>query len=165
VKMRFRTDGSHYADLKTFGWTWEGDGERSYGKCFAPGPEYDEAKAGWDATPKAEPGDVWRLHWGGVAELGESGPVAGYAICCPGCGHVHPWIRAKNCNQKVQKSYVDSKTGQSVAYESCVHEGVSSCWQWSGSAEEGTLTASPSLQVQQDDCHWHGWIQAGDIHN
>lgn len=158
VRMRFRTDGSHYADLKANGWTFEGDGEKCYGKCFTDPKEYEEAKNCWDGTPKAEPGDVWRLHWGG-----KDGAIAGYAICCPGCGHVHSWVRATNCSQSVHKSWTD-KDGIEHPYTSCVHEGVGSCWDWSGSAEEGTLTAAPSLLVQQDDCHWHGFIQGGDIH-
>jgi hypothetical protein len=157
MKMRFRTDGWHFADLKNFGYTLE--------TYHSWGPISDEDRKEWDAVPKAEPGDVWRIHW--HHNEGEpEGAIAGYAICCPGCGHIHSWTTAGNCNQKVQRSYVDTKTGQMVNYESCVHSGVSSCWNWSGSAEEGTLTAAPSLQVTHSDpdCHWHGFIQNGDIH-
>src|ERR1700730_456512 len=99
MKMRFRTDGWHYANLKARGMTWE-----EYGSCFTDEADRAEAKKSWDETPKAEPGDVWRIHW--HHNEGEpEGPVAGYAICCPGCGHVHNWVTASNCNQKIKSSY------------------------------------------------------------
>lgn len=157
MKMRFRSDGWHYADLKARGMTFE--------EYHSWGPWMEEDKKYWDDCPKAEPGDVWRIFWGG--ENRDENRVAGYAICCPGCGHVHNWTTAGNCNSKIPASYVDSKTGGIVQYQTCVHSGISSCWNWSGSAEEGTLTGTPSLQVTASDpeCHWHGYITNGDLHN
>jgi hypothetical protein len=160
VRMRFRMDSWHYADLKV-AMTWE-----QYTDGWSSSPT-EEDKRYWDETPKAEPGDVWRIHWSHHDPI--DGPqiddrIAGYAICCIGCGHVHAWTTAGNCNQKIQCSYKDSNTGLDVPYTSCVHSGLTSCWNWTGSAEEGTLTATPSLQVTQDECKWHGYITNGDIH-
>lgn len=161
MRMRFRTDGWHYADMKAHGWAFDGDGEKSYGKCFSDPAELEEARIEWEKIPAAESGDVWRIHWGGI---GNEEKIAGYAICCPGCGHVHAWCTATNCSAP-RRTYT-WKNGDGIEHEGsvCIHSGERSCWDWSGSAENGTLTASPSLLVQQDDCHWHGWIQNGDIH-
>jgi len=155
VRMRFRTDGWHYADLKASGETFE-----NYYPESDPWRTDPIVKKYWDDTPKAEPGDVWRIFWYHRGSDGEyiDDRIAGYAICCIGCGRVHNWINARHCSQPVQKDWG----------ESCVHrENYTSCWTWSGSAEEGTLTASPSLQVLQgpdQPCGWHGYIQDGDIH-
>lgn len=136
TRIRFRTDGSHIADLKAQGKPYD---------SF-----YDQAI--WEATPPAQPGDIWRVHW--YAEDAEGshidGPFAGYDVCCPGCLRVHAWTTAINCSQK-------------NAQGRCPHEGQSSCWSWSGSAEAGTLTASPSLHSVPDrgGCGWHGWLQNG----
>jgi len=150
--MRFRTDGVHYADLKAAGRTLE--------DYCAPQAPTEEERRHWDATPKAERGDVWRVFW----YHGEQGKqiddqIAGYDICCVACGRVHACTTALNCNQKIPKPWG----------ESCQHiESRTSCWIWSGSAEQGTLTASPSLLVVQSrcpwGCGWHGFIQNGDIH-
>ena len=160
--MRFRTDGYHYAELKGL---WDVKMQNDYRAKFLT---EEEAKY-WDSTPAAVPGDVWRIHWRVDDGAGGSvdGPVAGYAICCPACKHVHQWTMAGNCNQSVTLTYKDS-TGADIPYRSCVHSGTGSCWSWSGSAEENNLTGSPSLQVingGSGDCKWHGFIQAGDIHN
>jgi hypothetical protein len=163
VRMRFRTDGWHYADLKA-----EGKDLGSW--CVEGMVPTEEEKKYWEVTQKAEPGDVWRIHWYHRDEDDKQLDdwIAGYAICCIGCGRVHCWTSALNCGQRVQRSYVDTN-GNTVPYETCVHqEAHGSCWQWSGSAEEGTLTAAPSLQVVADrcpwKCGWHGFIQNGDIH-
>lgn len=153
--MRFRTDGWHYADLKAHGWTAE--------TYFAHRTITEEEKKEWDDCPKAEPGDVWRIRW---HSHGGDGPIAGYAICCIGCGHVHAWTTASNCNLKFQTNWRDDK-GVDHPYWTCPHSGTGSCWEWSGSAEEGTLTAKPSLQViaiNPGDCNWHGYIENGDVH-
>lgn len=160
MRMRFRTDGSHYADLKTYGHTFD-----EYYKGAPSVLNNSESRKCWEESPKAEPGDVWRIRW---SKEGGDGPVAGYAICCIKCGHVHHWTTSRNCSQKVTRSYVDTNTGQTVEYESCVHNGEGSCWQWSGSAEDGTLTASPSLLVIQSEdqpCNFHGHLVDGDIHD
>lgn len=147
--MRFRTDGWHYADLKCAGITPEKFAEWH-------GPNQVEA---YKNFPAAEPGDIWRIHW--YAPEGQQGPIAGYAICCPKCKRVHAWTTATNCSQKtIERSYTD-KDGKVVKYKSCPHEGTGSCWNWSGSAENNTLTASPSLFNQAPDCGWHGWLQNG----
>lgn len=153
MRMRFRTDGWHYADLKAAGETIE-----SYFREDDPWRTDPEVRKCWDETPKAEPGDVWRILW-------KSDAIAGYAICCPGCRKVHHWTTARNCANKITNSYTDSKTGEVKTYESCIHSGNGSCWNWSGSAEENNLSATPSLQVTADDCKWHGYITNGDIHN
>ncbi len=153
MKMRFRTDGWHYADLKAAGETFE-----SHYLETDPWRTDPVIQKYWAETPKAEPGDVWRIHWYHRDEndVQLDDWIAGYAICCIGCSRVHCWTTALNCAQKTKEG-------------SCVHsEAHGSCWSWSGSAEEGTLTASPSLQVVADrcpwHCGWHGYIQAGDIH-
>lgn len=94
----------------------------------------------------AQQGDVWRIHW-------HSGPLAGYAITCPKCKQVHQWTTALNCREA-----------------GCPHNGVSSCWKWTGSPEEGTLTASPSLHCVTEwkgnptgGCGWHGHLSNGQM--
>jgi hypothetical protein len=109
----------------------------------ALGKEWDEHygdRALWDATEAAKPGDAWRIRW--YQKDGE-GPIAGYAICCPKCSQVHRWCSASNCSP-------------------CPHQGIGSCWNWTGSAEDGTLTASPSLFASLG-CGWHGWLQNGEM--
>lgn len=85
----------------------------------------------------AVPGDCWRCFW-------LAGAFAGYAICCLKCLQVHHWTTATNCVP-------------------CPHESVGSCWTWTGSAEDGTLTASPSLHcvAESGGCGYHGWLQNG----
>lgn len=152
MKMRFRTDGWHYADLKVTGMTFE----QYYGARVAT----DEARKYWDETPKAEPGDVWRIHWHHHVDGKQVDDwIAGYAICCPGCSRVHNWTTALNC-------------ATSRGEGKCVHNSdrpYGSCWNWTGSAEEGTLSATPSLQVVKERCEWgcgwHGYITNGDLHN
>lgn len=144
MRIRFRTDGPSIAELKGLG---------------KPRPDYYD-QALWDATPPAEPGDTWRMRWhGGYDKAGNrlEGPVAGYAICCPQCREVHHWTTADNCATK----------GQNPEYpHSCLHSlsgSLGSCWIWTGSAEDGTLTAHPSL-FASGACGWHGWLQNGDLH-
>lgn len=141
TRIRFRTDGSHIADLK------------AQGKPYHP--FYDQAI--WDATPPAQPGDIWRVHWHAQDAEGNhiDGPFAGYYICCPGCRRVHAWTTANNCSTRRRQGSDDGMT--------CDHMGKGSCWNWSGSAEAGTLTASPSLHSVQErgGCGWHGWLQNG----
>lgn len=163
MRMRFRNDGWHYADLKSHGWRFAEhlgeQGDYVYGSWCKTQEELDQDKKWWDEVPPAQPGDVWRVRW--YKQEGE-GPIAGYAICCIGCGKVHSWTTANNCSQKYETSYTD-KDGEHK-YFTCPHSGTGSCWEWSGSAEEGTLTASPSLQVvahKPGDCNWHGYITNG----
>lgn len=53
--------------------------------------------------------------------------------------------------------------GYSICYTTCPHSGKGSCWSWSGSAEEGTLTAQPSLYCRADlsGCGYHGFLTNG----
>lgn len=96
----------------------------------------------------AQPGDCWRVRWGG-----DNGGLAGYAICCPRCLQVHTWTSAASCMGRALAA------GQGA----CQHNGVSSCWQWTGLPEDGTLTAEPSLHCDSSlgGCGWHGWLRAG----
>lgn len=133
VQMRFRMDHAFYAD----------DASR-VARGQAPIYVDPEKLAG---VEPARPGDVWRSRWKATREQearGELGAIAGYAICCSKCGEVHWWTGAVNCKP-------------------CPHQGTSSCWNWSGSAEDGTLTASPSLHCLTDrgGCGYHGWLQNG----
>lgn len=105
------------------------------------------------SVPPADPGDTWCVRWRGHGIVGTPeylpGPIAGYAICCPGCHQVHCWTSATNCGPRNE-------------YGSCPHNGTGSCWTWTGSAEANTLTASPSLYAS-NACGWHGWLQNGQL--
>jgi len=130
TQMHFRTDGSHWADLKAQNLEW-----------WDLGLTDSKEREGFRRTPIALPGDTWRLSW---YRLEGKGPCAGYAICCPLCRKVHYWTTARNCKP-------------------CPHEGNSSCWTWSGSAETNRLTASPSLYCVKElgGCGWHGFLTDG----
>jgi hypothetical protein len=152
VRMRFRTDSALMADdiaARARGETtqWFHDHEL-------------------DATPPAEPGDVWRVRWGGAEHPPGGGPIAGYEICCTTCKHVHAWTTATNCStrREFEWSYVD-KDGvtQSGKGWTCAHSGTGSCWTWTGSAEENTLSASPSLWSvpEKGGCGFHGYLTDG----
>lgn len=109
----------------------------------------------------AQPGDCWRVRWCATGD--QVGPIAGYAICCPVCKQVHSWTSARNCG---------SKRDRGAGIIACDHSGVGSCWIWSGSAEEGTLTAQPSLHAIDEGgragdnahgCGWHGRLRNGEM--
>lgn len=90
---------------------------------------------------RAETGDVWRMALG-------DGRVVGYALTCPlaACpAGVHLWSHAADCGAD-RNAHL-------------------SCWTWSGSPEDGTLTASPSLWVQAErgGCGWHGYLRNGEM--
>lgn len=131
VRIHFRSDNWHVAQMRFKETPWE-----NYITWMT--------KEDFDATPLPSPGDIWRSNW--YKEGGE-GPIAGYVICCPTCGDVHPWTTATNCEPKVDGV--------------CRHSGTSSCWDWIGSAEEGTLSASPSLLCHT--CGYHGWLRNGEL--
>lgn len=147
TRIRFRTDSSFAAD----------DAARVLRGHNAMWFDNDELK---DVEP-AQPGDCWRVRWARTVDMpeGAEGAIAGYAICCPKCKQVHNWTSARNCPR------VDGV---------CKHSGLGSCWTWTGSAEEGTLTASPSLHSLDDDndggaadngtgCGWHGYLRNGEL--
>ncbi len=135
-------------------------------------------KLQWHHTPEelvgvepAMPGDTWVSRWAksdlqpdAIRHVVDGlGPIAGYAICCPKCLHVHAWCSAHGCGFNPQTySYVD-KDGKTVTGTVCGHSGISSCWTWTGSAEEGTLSASPSLHCVEalGGCGWHGYLTNG----
>lgn len=155
VQMRFRTDGWHWADLRNH------QSDESIARIYKDDPE---ALAQIRATEPAKPGDVWRIHWRKEDASGnviEPGPLAGYAICCPKCNHVHAWTTAGNCS--AARRHYTWKDAQGVEHPAsvCIHSGEGSCWQWTGSAEENKLTAHPSLLVTDPDCGFHGWLQNG----
>ena len=113
-------------------------------------PEYPR-----DNRPGPEPGDTWRIHWyHQVDGVQVNNRLAGYAICCPLCKKVHNWTSANNCSQKRLL----------VSGQSCAHiDAGTSCWTWSGSAENNKLTASPSLHCDASvgGCGWHGHLIDG----
>jgi hypothetical protein len=152
VRIRFRSDNSFKADdaarlargLKT---VWNNPEELV-------------------GVEPAQPGDVWRSRWAlsldqkaaGMTE----GPIAGYSICCPKCLAVHHWGTALNCEPKIPWS-VTGTDGQVYTGTKCRHSGEGSCWNWTGSAEDGTLSASPSLHCIETagGCGWHGHLTNG----
>lgn len=95
------------------------------------------------AVPSAKEGDVWAL-----------ADRTGYWLTCP----------RENCDQGVHLWHhgVDCPTHGVTTPE---HP---SCWTWTGSPEDGTLTANPSLQVlttangqPTHGCGFHGWLKNG----
>lgn len=130
--MKFRTDGVTIAQLKAHG------EERLDFYSIED----------WDKTPAAIPGDVWRLNWHHEVDgVQVDNQIAGYAICCPKCKEVHYWTSANNC-------------GRSDG--SCAHEKArTSCWDWTGSAEDNSLSATPSLL--NNTCGWHGYLTNGEL--
>lgn len=142
TQMRFRTDSwleaerARESDAELREWTFT-----------------DEEIARIRATPLAEPGDTWRIRWSGIDAL------AGYAICCPTCKHVHCWTTANKCQFELTEQSYEGNTGK-VTYKVCGHSGKRSCWTWTGSDVENKLTAYPSL-LYLGDCHWHGFLTDG----
>jgi hypothetical protein len=149
ARIRFRSDNRYIAEQKALGRGFERVASWATRDLF-------------DATPAAEPGDIWRVYWYSLEAPGHLGPPAGYDICCITCRRVHSWNTATNCASR--KPIREEGTGKVIGY-TCAHSGVSSCWQWTGSAEEGTLTASPSLYSREDlgGCGYHGFLRNGEI--
>jgi hypothetical protein len=145
TRIRFRSDSWHIAELKSRGI------EYSYDRTGV-------SREAWVATPEAQPGDCWRVRW---HSPDGQGAIAGYALCCPGCRQVHPWTTATNCAGRYETSYA-GQNGQLHKSMTCPHSGTGSCWQWTGSAEDGTLTAMPSLWAS-GACGWHGWLTNGEM--
>lgn len=148
IKIRLRLDGIGDADDaarrlrgETVDWCACGDPE-----CHAV------AKA----TPPAAPGDTWRL------TFYDSDNTAGYAICCPKCLRIHHWCNASNCGEKHPYDWTD-RDGTKRTGWTCGHQDRrESCWTWTGSASDGTLTCVPSL-LECGDCKWHGWVTNGEL--
>lgn len=136
--IHFRTDSWHESQMRL-----KNDDKTIDGWDFYSFEERNRIKV----TPLPKAGDTWRVRW--YRPVGEEeGPVAGYAICCPKCGDIHAWTTAINCTSPRENG-------------SCSHSGTGSCWTWTGSAEDGTLTANPSLLVVTPECGYHGWLQNG----
>jgi len=149
--MRFRTDsllGAEFHARELAG--------KPAGPCSCAQADCIYLPENYRTFPPAEPGDTWRLRWGGTKD--EQGPICGYAIFCPGCRQIHHWTTANNCA---------SKRALAGGGTTCDHTGKSSCWTWSGSAEDGTLTANPSLHsdASKGGCGWHGWLRNGELVN
>lgn len=104
-------------------------------------------RAEWADVEPAAPGDVWILR-------NTNRGIVGYALTCPkvDCHEgVHPWDHAYNCPVRTEPD-------------------APPCWSWSGSIEEGNLTAAPSLQVMTEidgkptgSCGYHGFLQSGQM--
>jgi hypothetical protein len=144
VQIRFRTDGCHFVQMRAKGTEWR--------------DIWGISKEEWDALEPGRPGDIWRIRW---YKDGSEGPIAGYAIWCPKCNDLHHWTTATNCREGGQEHSYKSGTGVERTYYVCGHSGVGSCWEWTGSAEEGTLTARPSLLCHT--CGFHGWLTNGQL--
>jgi len=108
---------------------------------------------------EAAPGDVWEISINPDNDRQhscvphEGWTVVGYTLWCPNeaCPFgTHEWTHAHDC-----KPYdgVPCKNGGP------------SCWTWTGSPLDGTLTASPSLYSPRDigGCGWHGHLNAGEL--
>lgn len=162
VRLRKREDHRYIAELKAMGKQRVETGDD---------PTWCTQEE-WDATPIAEPGDTWRVRWYARDDAGnvlEPGPIAGYDICCIKCRKIHGWTTATNCSSRrplPEWEYTDPETGAKSMKPggfTCDHSGKSSCWTWTGSLEEGTLDAKPSLwcQVELGGCGYHGWLTNG----
>jgi len=113
-------------------------------------------------TPVAKPGDVWVIRM--AVEKDEmwtsprkgKGAIVGYALTCPNeaCPFgVHDWTWANNCTAKTSQSR-------------CQHMAERrSCWDWTGSIKDDSLTAAPSLHspTELGGCGWHGWLRDGRL--
>ena len=148
LRMRFRTDSYYWADMKARGTDAHGVG----GYTAKDLADFDEG-------PAAARGDVWRIRW--YREDG-NGPLAGYAICCPKCGFVHVFTTAGNCEVGRHEVKYQGNDGKEHSYYSCQHYETGSCWVWTGSAEDNTLSAAPSLAITVG-CLWHGWLENGEF--
>lgn len=167
--MRLRTDSP-----------WDAFAKRSVLLGARPDPRTTAPRGGlgWhppylvmigdDAFEPAQLGDAWRIrgHVEMIERADGSGsfpratqhwadehrwPVVGYSLTCPNerCPEGgHRWTHASDC---------DGDYGRACK----LGAGRLSCWDWTGSAEAGDLTASPSLWVNWDLCGWHGFLQSG----
>lgn len=156
VAIRFRTDSALLAELHRR----ELDGERPR-RCSCRDPECHFHPERWREVPPLEPGDCWRIHWKQTVEQearGDAPVLAGYELGCPRCHRAHAWTTAHNCSTRRP---IPGEDGSPIGY-TCAHSGTGSCWTWTGDAEAGTLTASPSLHAT-GACGWHGWLRSGQL--
>lgn len=141
MRMRYRTDGSWYAECAAM---------LRDGKPLPSPYDGEEYRADIAATPPAEPGDTWAIHW--HANEGE-GPLAGYGICCPRCREIHWWTTATNCTTGLVDGLCEHRRAASGR--------LGSCWTWTGDPATNHLSASPSLLSHE--CGWHGWLRDGEL--
>lgn len=157
--MRIRTDS----------W-WDAGRKRAVLLAAVPDPLRDEA-TDWDPvwleflrTPEneARPGDVWVLRqqpgdaslrsWRNDPEVADW-PVTGYGLVCPdeGCdAGVHCWDHASDCPGRYKGGFCKN--------------GGPSCWRWTGTPEDDTLTGEPSLLIRgESTCGWHGHLRSGQM--
>lgn len=148
AQMRWRTDGNNWAEFRALGTLTDEEFKRIYGES-----EFRN----YLNTPPAEPGDTWRIEWSTEGNL-----LAGYAICCPRCKHIHYWTTANNCHLNEKEfSFLDAE-GKEIKYKQCEHSwNHGSCWKWSGDPTQNKLTAQPSLHCTSEDCGWHGFLTDG----
>lgn len=146
--MRLRTDSWYIAGWKR---------AAALGRPDVAGSVLD------DPVPAAELGDVWVIRFDGDRTQShdntpEDWPIIGYALTCPNeqCRFgVHDWTWANNCGEKLPEGEAR-----------CTHmRDRRSCWQWSGSVDDGTLTATPSLHspTELGGCGWHGHLRDGEM--
>lgn len=161
--MRVRTD--HLYDA---GW------KRSILLGARPDPRAEPPDR-WDAAylaflsadgGEALPGDVWIIRqppgqpnhraW---HEEHPDWPIVGYALTCPKADcetGAHLWDHAHECH-----------AGHTIdgAVQLCIKGPDRGCWDWTGSAADGTLSASPSLHCSAElgGCGWHGWLHNGEM--
>jgi hypothetical protein len=142
VPIRFRRDSLIAAEEAR---------DRAAGKAPCdPAWVSDEAAR---STPPIQPGDCWKVVWGGVG--GGADTLAGFHICCEKCGEIHGWTTARNCA---------SKRDHPLGGRTCDHqEARTSCWAWILGPDGAPLEASPSLHsvVDLGGCGWHGHLRAG----
>lgn len=152
---------------------WQAGAKRAILLGARPDPRKDDSK-NWDPLylrelndptfEEAKPGDVWRLVIDPDYEAGKGRTyswlpkdgwiLGGYAIWCPkeDCNEgVHWWSHATDCK---------GMYGEPCKYGE--RPGQSSCWLWTGSVEEGNLTAEPSL-FASGSCGWHGFLRQGEM--
>jgi len=103
-------------------------------------------------VPAALVGDVWR-----VAVHDDDGRCHGFVLTCPvvSCDQgVHAWHHGSKCPARRSRSNPCALGDR---------PGMDSCWTWTGSAEAGTLTATPSLHSPLADggCGFHGFLTNG----
>lgn len=133
----------------------------------SPGSEWSQRYLDFlDSGEEARPGDVWILRqppgqpnqrsWD---ESHPDWPIIGYAMTCPlaSCEHgLHAWDHAHSC---------PAGKSEGGVVQPCEKGPDRGCWDWSGSAYDGTLTASPSLHcvAELGGCGWHGHLVNGEM--
>ncbi len=143
--MRLRVDSMHIAG-------WKRAHDLNGCQCV-PGQNHVAHDPEFAHIEPAQEGDVWRL----AGFMNRPETAGGYALTCPkrDCAEgVHRWWHAAGC-----PAGNDSDAA-------CVHGADrTSCWTWTGTPEEGNLSANPSLwcMAERGGCGWHGWLRDGSM--